>query len=50
MLLWMGYDVDQQNSMIDKTVVLEARADVCIPKPREFEEFVFAVKRKTALG
>jgi hypothetical protein len=46
MLLWGDSDVDQQNSVIDKTVVLEARADVCLPKPREFEGFVFAVSER----
>ena len=42
MLLWGDCDADLQNSVIDKTVVLEVGADVCLPKPLEYEEFVIA--------
>ena len=41
-----GCDVDQQNSVIDKTAALEAGADKCHPKPLEFDGFVIAVSER----
>jgi hypothetical protein len=46
MLLWGDCDADLQNSMIDKTVVLEVGADICLPKPLEIVEFVIAVSER----
>ncbi len=46
MLLWRGCGADLQNSVTDKTVVLEAGADVCLPKPLDLDGFVFAVSER----
>jgi len=43
MLHRTGCDADLQNSVIDKTIVLEAGADKYLPKPIEYEGIVIAV-------
>ncbi len=46
MLLGEDCNADLQNSVIDKTVVLEVGADVWLPKPLELEEFVIAASER----
>lgn len=46
MLHRTGCDADLQNSAIDKTIVLEVGADICLPKPLEIVEFVIAVSER----
>lgn len=45
-LLWGDSDIDHQNSMIDKAAALEARADKCHQKPREFDGFVITMSER----
>ncbi|MCH8878219.1 MAG: hypothetical protein IIA89_15630 [Chloroflexi bacterium] len=46
MLLWGDCEADLQNSVIDKAVILEAGADVCLPEPLELEDFVIAASER----